>query len=73
MCACIDKCCMLLYKDELIFRGYCQRVRYRLRRAELLEEAKNRDLLESYAQLVIAHKNGLQPFAISNYFKGSII
>ena len=46
----------------LYYRGYQQRVLYKVKQAEALEREKKQKQIEDFAQLVQRHKDALEPF-----------
>jgi hypothetical protein len=49
-------------KIQAVFRGYQQRVLYKVKQAEALEREKKQKQIEDFAQLVQRHKDALEPF-----------
>ena len=54
--------CVFLPIIIIYYRGYQQRVLYKVKQAEALEREKKQKQIEDFAQLVQRHKDALEPF-----------
>lgn len=45
-----------------VCRGYRQRIMFRTKRDEVMEQERKRKMVEDFAQLVMKEKNSFQPF-----------
>ena len=61
MLHCVCSLCISLWCA--VCRGYRQRIMFRTKRDEVMEQERKRKMVEDFAQLVMNEKNSFQPFS----------